>query len=158
MRGRGDCGLPEPALRRNVWQHVTVENPVTRAVGDPCQPERAALTKHFGDRHARLIVAVNCVTFRIAYTVHAKVEAVQVHWMGCRTGIDHAPMHALAYAISEPFSVWPRESIDPQRFAEFWRLRGIVIHNKPAAYHHCAIYVGFPEISSGICDFRIHEF
>src|SRR2546428_9649216 len=121
MRGRGNCALPEPAFRRNVWQHVAVEDPVTRAVGDPCQRERAALTKHFGDRHASLISVVKCVGFCIAYALHPKVETVQVHWMGCNTSIDHAPMHALAYAISEPFSVGPRESIDPQRFAEFRR-------------------------------------
>src|SRR5499425_2040619 len=102
MPRRRGPSFPISQLRCDMSQHMAVEDPIAAPVGSPRECKRVTRTNQLRDRYAPLIIGVNRVSFRVAYAVHAEVEAMQVHRMVRIAGVDDAPVNDFSRAISEP--------------------------------------------------------
>src|SRR3712207_7144893 len=54
----------------------------------------------------------------VAPAVHAEVEAVQVHRVQVRRGVDHPPPRRVAHRVRQALGVRPRPPVDHRRSEE----------------------------------------
>ena len=92
---------------REMSGKVTVEDPVTCAVGEKTHSHRLPRIDDLRHRHATQPRREQCVAVAVSLCVDAEVEAVQMHRVVERREVDHAPVHGVVLHEVELFRVRP---------------------------------------------------
>ncbi len=122
MRVRRQLTSVELATSLKVDIVVTVEEPVPWPSRLPREREGLRRRKTLGDDQMRRAVRrKHRVLALVAATVDVEIEAVQVHRVDGRAGVDDAHAHRVARSVRQSFGVRPGSSVDHEPKDAAWR-------------------------------------
>src|SRR5687768_866932 len=98
------------SVRHHVHEHMTVKEPVTRALGDPGHRENAS-GRHPLRNGAAPACFTRCFAHAIPGRLHIKVEAVEVHCVRDEAEIYYPPPNGIPDGMTQSLAQWPRSAI-----------------------------------------------
>jgi hypothetical protein len=116
------CALrPDPPFRCDVQGHVTVEQPVARALRAPSHRHRHSWLQQLSDDVRLMRLVERGLAQPVAERLDVEVETMQMHWVLLRAQVDDAPADAFAETIGQVLGRRPRQAVDQRHELQLQR-------------------------------------
>ena len=102
-----------------------MEQPAAFVVEQKLDRPRVADLHAVGNDQPLSLARQRLVGFAVAFASHAKIMAVQMHWMIEERGVDQTPVHRLAHAKGKLLGMGPGFAVDHGELLDF--LLGIAL-------------------------------